>query len=176
MSTEIIVALLGLAGVLLAPLIKVAAERSTAGRRTAHQLPTLMFVVGLLLLLLAAGRLWFPGRGQAIDLGSTWDVRESRIVSDITAGRPLVYAHTPIGKLRYDRVVVDDTLVRVTRVCGFSEEDISHLFTRTNLDQDEPPHYTSAIIEVYSTCRIEFTVRSTAGNTIGIELVAAPAR
>ncbi len=174
MSTEIVVALIGLAGILLAPIIQALAARPRSGH-IVQRLPLLLFALGLVLLTGVTLRLWLGGgRPDVIDLGSTWDVRDSRVVSDLGADRPLVYAHTPVGKFRYLRVAVEEGLVRVNRVCGLQREDITFLFTRTNLGSGEPPTYTSGILEVDPSCSIEFSVRRPAGRPAIIELVAEP--
>lgn len=104
------------------------------------------------------------------NLGSDWE--GSYEETGVAIGAENTYSHFPQGYIRYDEVVVDDELVAVSFVCYEQPHDITDIFAVLSEPGEIPVRYKSWDIQEKPGCHVEFTVRNTEGDTMGLSFKA----
>lgn len=104
------------------------------------------------------------------NLGSGWE--GSYAETDVAVGMERTYAHYPQSYIRYDELTVDDVLLKATFVCFDQPYDITDMFALESEPGETPARYKSWAIQCRPECRIEFTIKNTAGATMGLTFTA----
>lgn len=104
------------------------------------------------------------------NLGSGWE--GSYAETGVEVGTEHTYSHYPQSYIVYDEVVVDDELVGVAFVCYDQPYDITDIFALLSEPGETPARYKSWDIEHRDGCRVDFTIRNTSGDTMGLTFTA----
>jgi len=88
-----------------------------------------------------------------------------------TTGGTKIFTHSPTSKtIQYESICIDDELQEVELVCADGTTDIKELFTPFTVANEELLHYRSSRIELKQNCRIDFAVKDTKGDKIGMQV------
>jgi hypothetical protein len=86
-------------------------------------------------------------------------------------GATKIFTHCPPNlTIKYESITVDDELQKVELVCADGTIDIKDYFTPFTVANEELLHYRSSRIELRQNCRIDFTVKDTKGDKIGMQI------
>ena len=102
-------------------------------------------------------------------LGDYWSSAPN--YSSTAKGAVMIFSHCPpTTTIAYEFITIDDELQKVELVCADGTNDITHLFRPFKAVNEELPHWRSSQIEVKQNCRIDFTVKNTKGDKIGLQI------
>jgi hypothetical protein len=102
-------------------------------------------------------------------LGEDWSSAPN--YSSTAEGAVMIFSHCPpTTTIVYESIAIDDELQKVELVCADGTNDITHLFRPFKAATEELPHWRSSQIEVKQNCRIDFTVKNTTGDKIGLQI------
>jgi len=74
----------------------------------------------------------------------------------------------PETTIQYNSIAVDDELIQVILVCDDNTKDITNQFTQFSVENELLPFWRSSRIQLKQNCRIDFVVRDTKGENIGM--------
>ena len=86
----------------------------------------------------------------------------------VEVGTEHTYSHYPQSYIIYDEVIVDDELVDVAFVCYDQSYDITDIFALLSAPGETPACYKSWDIQHRDGCHVDFTVKNTSGDTMGL--------
>lgn len=100
------------------------------------------------------------------NLGSGWegDYEET----GVAIGVEKTYSHFPQSYIIYDEVIVNDELLGVAFVCYDQPYDVTDIFALLSEPGEQPARYKSWDIQQRDGCHVEFTVKNTSGDTMGL--------
>lgn len=104
---------------------------------------------------------------QYTSIGNGW-TSGPMFVSAQTGGTKTFTHCPPMTTIKYDSIAVDDEISKVELVCGDGATDISAFFTPFKVDGKLLLHWRSSRIELKQNCRIDFTIKDSAGVNIGL--------
>ena len=91
------------------------------------------------------------------------------LYTDPNLGKVQQYTHNIVGKIRYDRVSVDDDIAKVEVICPSITTDVTSKFSKTTSHSaDIFPNYESQLIDVSEDCVVVFTIADKVGNSTGL--------
>jgi hypothetical protein len=104
------------------------------------------------------------------NIGSEYTVEVSESAE---LGEEKTYSHYPSNTVQYDALFVDDELLAVEYICIDETRDLMGWFSLAEEAVDGVVPYKSWAMDFYRRgCRIDFTVKNTEGDTIGLRFDA----
>lgn len=100
-------------------------------------------------------------------LGRGWSSAATFLRTE--TGAVKVFSHCPpMATIQYNAIAVDDEIERVELICGQRVVDITERFAPYKASNNILLHWRSSRIELTDDCRIDFTIRDTQGDRIGL--------
>ena len=102
-------------------------------------------------------------------LGNGWVSQAVFILTQSGASR--IFSHCPpMTTIQYNSMSVDDEIQKVELVCRNSLTDITGFFQPFSVEGELLLHWRSSRITLESECRIDFTIKDSAGVNIGLQI------